>query len=210
MKLNKWIKENVDFKRKETEVRDNKGYGYTLAAAGLLAGVVLGFIAIILQTVMSDDSNSETILDVIVPLILAAMLAYMVWLLLPMYKDSTIAIGAKILTTVIGLVCLAVPFVVGIYLIFIVVLAVLAWGVFWLLFKFLGISRKADREDPDLITTMMGFGGKKSRKSGGDYDTIDSEDGTLYGDRIDKDTFIANGTTYKRTYEGIVEVWKEE
>lgn len=34
--------------------------------------------------------------------------------------------------------------------------------------------------------------------------------GTLHGDRVDRDTFRANGTTYKREHEGFSEVWREQ
>lgn len=208
MKIKEWINENVDLKREENEVRDYKGYGFTLAAVGLIGGAATALIAVIMQTIFGSAAASQTILDIIVFAIVVALLAYLVWLLLPMFKDSTISIGSKVLTAVIALVCLAVPFIIGVYLIVLAVIALVGFVALWLVGKIWGSSEKANREDPDLIETMMGLGGRKGSKS--DYDTIDSEDGTLYGDRIDKDTFRANGTTYKRTYEGAAEVWKEE
>ena len=208
MKFKEWIKNNIDFVREENEVRDNKGYVYTLALLGLVAGAAIGVIAIILQIVFGSAFASQTVLDIIVFVMVVALFAYLVWLLLPMFKDTTISIGSKVLTTLISLVCLAIPFIVGIYIVVLAVIAITAFAALWLAGKIWKSSDKAEKEDPDLIETMMGLGFKKRSK--GNYDTVDSESGTLYGDRIDKDTFSANGTTYKRTYEGFSEVWKEE
>ena len=208
MKIKEWINENVDLKREENEIRDYKGYGFTLAAVGLVAGAATAFVTIILQTVFGSASASQTIVNFVATAIVVALIAYLVWLLLPMFKDSGISIGNKILTTVICLACVAIPFMIGIYLIVLAAIALVGIAALWIVGKIWGTSEKANDEDTDLITTMMGFGGKKGSKS--DYDTIASEDGTLYGDRVDHDTFRANGTTYKRTYEGAAEVWKEE
>ena len=35
MNIKNWLKKNVHFRREEKEVRDFKGYGYTLAAGGI-------------------------------------------------------------------------------------------------------------------------------------------------------------------------------
>lgn len=208
MRIKEWIRDNVSLKRGDTEVRDYKGYGYTLGVVGLAAGGAMAIIVFIVQMIMGSATSSETVVNIIATAIIVALLAYLVWLLLPMFKDSSISIGSKVLTTVIALASLAVPFIIGIYVVVLAVIAVIGLAALWLGLKLLGSSQKADREDPDLIETMMGLGRRKGSK--GDYDTINSEDGTLYGDRIDKDTFAANGTTYKRTYEGFSEVWKEE
>lgn len=50
MKIKERFNENVDLKREENEVRDNKGYGFALPAVGLMGGAAMAFIAIILQS----------------------------------------------------------------------------------------------------------------------------------------------------------------
>jgi hypothetical protein len=206
MNIKEWIKENVNLKRKETEVRDYKGYGFTLAAVGLAGGAATAIIVVIMQTFLSSIAASDTILNVITAAIVLALLGYLVWLLLPMLKDSCISIGSKVLTCVISLACLAVPFVIGVYLIVLAFIVLVGLAAIWVMGKLWSASEKADKEDADMIDTMLGLGGKLKD----DSDTIVSGGGTLHGTRIDKDTFHANGTTYKRTYDGFSEVWKEE
>ncbi len=210
MNIKKWIKDNVEFRREETEIRDNQGYGATLAAVGLLTGVGLAVIVIILQMVMGSATAAQSVVNVLFAISGVAMLAYLVWLLLPMYKDNSISIGSKVVTSLIALVCLIVPFIVGAYIIVLAVMALVLFAAFWFMGKMWGASEKAKRDNPDFIETMLGLGGNKKSDGSDGYDTIDSEYGTLYGERIDKDRFFANGTIYKRTYEGGAEVWKEE
>lgn len=95
-----------------------------------------------------------------------------------MFKDPNISIGNKILTTVICFACLAIPFIIGIYLIVLAAIALVGFVALWTAGKIWWASQKANREYPDLIETMMGLDGRKGPKS--DYDTIDSEDGKLY------------------------------
>lgn len=208
MNIKEWIKDNVEFRRKETEIRDNQGYGATLAAAGLLTGAGLAIIVIILQMVMGSATAAQSVVNVIFTISGVALLAYLVWLLLPMYKNDSISIGSKVVTSLIALASIIIPFVIGAYIVVLAAIVLVFTAAFWIFGKIWSSSEKGKQESPDLIETMMGLGGGK--KSSKDYDTIDSEDGTLYGDRIDHDTFSANGTRYKRTYEGAAEVWKEE
>ena len=208
MNIKKWIKDNVEFRREETEIRDNQGYGATLAAVGLLTGAGLAVIVIILQMVMGSATAAQSVVNVLFAISGVAMLAYLVWLLLPMYKNDSISIGSKVVTSLIALASIIIPFVIGAYIVVLAAIVLVFTAAFWILGKIWSSSEKGKNENPDLIETMMGLGGGK--KSSKDYDTIDSENGTLYGERIDHDTFSANGTRYKRTYDGVVEVWKEE
>ena len=63
MDIKKWYENNVNFRREESEVRDNKGYAYTLGAAGLIAGAATGVIVVILQTVLEGVSGSQSAAD---------------------------------------------------------------------------------------------------------------------------------------------------
>ena len=57
--MKEWLDRNVDFKREETEVRDNKEYCLTLAVVGALMGVVTGIMAVIFQFVISSKASQE-------------------------------------------------------------------------------------------------------------------------------------------------------
>jgi len=192
MKLKQWIKKNVNFSRGDTEVRDNTGYGYTLAAAGFLGGVLTGIVVIILQMVFTNHNTVQTLTDIVSWIIAIALFAYMVYLLLPFYQSGAAGIGGMVLKTLFALACVAVPFVVGIYFVALMAIALIALGGLWLIGKMMGTKSKSSNNSSE-YDTIVGPGG-----------------GTLYGDRIDNDTFVSSGVTYKRTYEGFVEVWKEE
>lgn len=149
MKIKEWFKENVNLKREETEVRDNKGYAFTLGTLGLFAGAATGIIVMILQMVMGSASSSQTIVNIISTAIVIALLAYLIWLLLPMFKDSSISIGNKVLTTIVALVCLAIPFILGIYLIALAVMAIIAIAALWLGLKIWKPSSSSSSSEPD-------------------------------------------------------------
>lgn len=54
-------------------------------------------------------------------------------------------------------------------------------------------------------------GAVSSEKEKKDYDTIVGPGGgELWGDRIDRDHFVSSGEHYKRTYDGLCEVWEKE
>ena len=192
MKLKQWFEKNVDFSRSDSEVRDKKGYGYTLAAAGFLGGALTGIVVMILQMAITDHDTMQTLANIVSGIIVIALLAYMVYLLLPFYQSGTESIGSMVLTTLFSLACLAVPFVVGVYFVVLMAVVFVALGCLWLIGKLMGTKSKNSETSSD-YDTIVGPGG-----------------GTLYGDRIDNDTFVSSGVTYKRTYEGFVEVWKEE
>lgn len=140
MKAKDWLKENVDFRREEAEVRDNKGYCATMAAAGLIVGAVIGILVIILQFAVSGHETQQKWISVVSVIALAAMTGFLIYMLLPLYKNSTITIGGKALTTLASVACLIVPFVIGIYAIVLVFMALAALAVLWLALKIWGSS----------------------------------------------------------------------
>lgn len=193
MDVKKWLGDNVTMRREENEVRNYKGYGCTLATVGLVAGVITGIVAIILQMVMNGSDSTQTVLDIISYTLVVALISYMIWLLLPMYKNADISVTQKTITTIIALASLMVPFFAGVFLVLLVCVAIVAVVTIFVLLK---IAKPSDTV--------------KKKDSDEGYDTIPGECGNIYGTRIDNDTFSGGGGTYKRTYEGMVEVWKEE
>lgn len=193
MDIKKWFSDNVTMRREENEVRNYKGYGCTLATMGLVAGVITGIMAIILQMFLNSSETTQTVLNIISYTLVAALLAYMIWLLLPMYKNTDISITQKVLTTIIALASLIVPFFAGVFLVLFVCIAIVAVVTIVVLLK---VAKPSETV--------------KKKNSDEEYDTIPGECGNIYGTRIDNDTFSGGGKTYKRTYEGMVEVWKEE
>ncbi len=143
MKVKEWLDRNVDFKREETEVRDNKEYCLTLAVVGALMGVVTGIMAVIFQFVISSKASQELWTNIIASVCVVTMLAYAIYLLLPMFKNSQIDIGSKVVTSLLSLVCLAVPFVIGIYVVVLAFMAVAAIAAFWFAWKIWHSTAKA-------------------------------------------------------------------
>lgn len=190
--MKQWLNQNVDFKRDDAEIRDYKGYGYALTAAGFGAGMLLGLIAFIAQSGLVSPNLEETIANTAGSVLTFGLLAYMIWLILPFLQSSEKTIGDKALMTLFGFVCVIAPFIAGVYIFLLLLIVVFGLGLIYIFLKIM-------------------FPGQGKSKSGSSYDKIVSADGSeLTGDRIDKDTFSANGTTYKRTYDGLSEVWKEE
>lgn len=140
MKAKEWLQKNVDFRRDDTEVRDNKGYCSTMAIAGLAVGIVTGVLVIILQLAISSYESQQTWISVISSIAIVTMLTFMIYMLFPLFKNSTIAFGGKIVTTILCLACLIIPFAIGIYAIVLLFIAVVALGVLWLGLKIWGAS----------------------------------------------------------------------
>ena len=118
MKAKEWIKENIDFHREDTEVRSNKGYCATMAAAGLAVGVVCGIIFIILQFAVSSHEAQQRWINIVAGIAILVMIAFFVYMLLPLFKDTSLTMGAKILTALLSVACLIVPFIAGVYLVY--------------------------------------------------------------------------------------------
>lgn len=139
MKTKEWFNQ-VDFRRNETEVRKNKSYALTMATGGFGMGVITGILIIILQFVISGRESQLAWTHGMTYLIGATMLAYMVYMLLPKYKDSTISVGSKIVTTLISLCCLIAPYIVGIYLVALLFILVVGLGTLYLALMLWGSS----------------------------------------------------------------------
>ncbi len=193
MKIKEWFQKNVDISREETETRDNVGYCSTLAVVGLGMGMVTGILAFIIQMIVSGHDSQQTWTDVVAGIIVVAMLAYFVYLLLPLFVDKNVTVGQKVVTGLLGLVCLAVPFILGIYLIVLAVMIVAALAALWLALKVWGTSSSSSsgytppaqnqnygpekyKLDNGTVVTETGFGDY----SGSDYHSYERNiDGTF-------------------------------
>lgn len=140
MKAKEWLKKNVDFRRDEAEVRENKGYYATMTAAGLIVGAVTGILVVILQFAVSGHEAQQKWISAVSVVAIVAMIAFLIYMLLPMFKDSKIEIGSKILTTLACIACLIIPFIVGIYAVILVFMALAALAALWLALKIWGSS----------------------------------------------------------------------
>lgn len=140
MKAKDWLKENVDFRRDEAEVRENKGYCATMAAAGLIVGAVTGILVVILQFAVSGHEAQQNWISAVSIIAIVVMIAFLIYMLIPLYKDSSVEIGSKILTTLACVVCLVVPFIIGIYAVVLVFMALAALAALWLALKIWGSS----------------------------------------------------------------------
>lgn len=140
MKAKEWLNKNVNFRRDEAEVRENKGYCATMAAAGLIVGAVTGILVIILQFAVSGHDAQQNWISAVSIIAIVAMIAFLIYMLLPLYKDSSIEIGGKVITTLVCIACLVVPFIVGIYAVVLVFMAIAALAALWLALKVWGSS----------------------------------------------------------------------
>ena len=109
MNAKEWLDRNVDFKREDVEVRDNKGYCYTLAVVGIIMGAVTGVLAVILQFVIGSKASQEFWTNAIASVCVVIMLVYAGYLLLPMFKNPQIDLGSKVVTTLLALASLPFP-----------------------------------------------------------------------------------------------------
>lgn len=150
MKIKEWFREHVSIKRGDTEVRDNKGYAFTLGTVGLITGAIMGIVVVILQMVLKSAESTQTAISVFSIVIVVALLAYLVWLLLPMYKSPDINIGSKITTTFLSLICLIIPFVIGVYIAVLAIMGIIIILILWFGLKIRGASSSSSSEpDPD-------------------------------------------------------------
>lgn len=119
MKVNEWfqkIRKKANLRREETEVCENKAYAVTFAIVGVIAGMIVCTLLVILQFAVSDSKTLEVVGQTIMNIVFVILLAYIVWMLLPAYKSSECTIMDKVLTTLLALVCVYVPYTIGIYL----------------------------------------------------------------------------------------------
>ena len=135
MKIKEWVKENVDFRREESEVRENKGYYATMGAAGLLVGVVAGIVIIILQIAVSNQQTLQNWMNGVGIVAIFAMIAFYIYMLLPAFKSTTLDTASKVTTAILSLLCIGGAFIAGIYITMILFMIVATLAILWLVFK---------------------------------------------------------------------------
>ncbi|MBQ8486563.1 MAG: hypothetical protein IJ533_02810 [Prevotella sp.] len=135
MNAKEWVSSNVNFRREESEVRPTKGYLATMAAAGLAVGVVTGIIIIILQFAVSNQDSLQTWTNGIATVAFLAMVAFLVYLLVPLFKSGDLAVGSKILTTLGAVASLIAGFVLGVAAVTLVFMVVAVLAILWLALK---------------------------------------------------------------------------
>lgn len=135
MKIKEWVKENVDFRREESEVRENKGYYATMGAAGLFVGVVAGIVIIILQFAISNQQTLQNWMNGVGIVAIFAMIAFYIYMLLPAFKSTTLDTASKVTTAILSLLCIGGAFIAGIYITMILFMIVATLAILWLVFK---------------------------------------------------------------------------
>lgn len=192
MKTKEWLND-LDFRREETEVRENKSYALTMAAGGLGMGVITGILVVILQLVISGHDSQQTWINAVTYVIGALMLAYLVYMLLPLFKDTTVSIGSKIVTTLISLGSLIVPFIVGIYLVILMFMLVVGLGTLYLCLKLWLSSSSSSSSSSSYRAPREEYGPEKYELDNGAIVTENSFGGGWHGD---------DGHNYKREIDG--------
>ena len=135
MKIKEWVKENVDFRREESEVRENKGYYATMGAAGLVIGVIAGIVIIILQFAVSNQKTLQNWMNGVSIVAILAMIAFYVYMLLPAFKSPELDTASKVTTAIVSLLCIGGAFIAGIYITMILFMIVATLAIIWLVFK---------------------------------------------------------------------------
>lgn len=192
MKTKEWLND-LDFRREETEVRENKSYALTMAAGGLGMGVITGILIIILQLVISGNDSQQAWIHTVTYAIGALMLAYLVYMLLPLFKYQAISIGSKVVTTLISLGSLIVPFIVGIYLVILMFMLVVGLGTLYLCLKLWLSSSKSSSSSSSYSTPREEYGPERYELDNGAIVTENSFGGGWHGD---------DGHNYKREIDG--------
>lgn len=192
MKTKEWFND-LDFRREETEVRENKSYALTMAAGGLGMGVITGILIVILQLVVSSHESQQAWIHTVTYAIGALMLAYLVYLLMPLFKDQTISIGSKVVTTLISLGSLIVPFIVGIYLVILMFMLVVGLGTLYLCLKLWLSSSNSSSSSSSYSAPREEYGPERYELDNGAIVTENSFGGGWHGD---------DGHNYKREIDG--------
>ena len=135
MKIKEWVKVNVDFRREESEVRENKGYYATMGAAGLVVGVVAGIVIIILQFAVSNEQTLQNWMNGVSIASILAMIAFYVYMLLPAFKSTTLDTASKVTTAIVSLLCIGGAFIAGVYITVLLFMLVATLAIIWLVFK---------------------------------------------------------------------------
>lgn len=192
MKTKEWLND-LDFRREETEVRENKSYALTMAAGGFGMGIVTGILVVILQLVISGHESQQAWINAVTYVIGALMLGYLVYLLLPLFKDPAISVGSKIITTLISLTCLIVPFIVGIYLVVLMFMLVVGLGTLYVCLKLWLSSSSSSSSSSSYRAPREEYGPEKYELDNGAIVTENSFGGGWHGD---------DGHNYRREIDG--------
>ena len=181
MKIKDWLTENVNFKRNSTEIRSNKGYGATMGAAGFATGIVTGIIIIILQFAVSNYDNQQTWINTVCAIALIAMVAYLIFMLLPVFADKNLTIADKICTTLISVGCLIGLFIAGIYITILLFMLVAAIVILWLALK-VWLSSNTTSSSSSHHAPKQDYGPEKYKLDDGTTVTENSFGGGFHGD----------------------------
>ena len=181
MKIKDWLTENVNFKRNSTEIRSNKGYGATMGAAGFATGIVTGIIIIILQFAVNSYDNQQTWINTVCAIALIAMVAYLIFMLLPVFADKSLSIADKICTTLISVGCLIGLFIAGIYITILLFMLVAAIVILWLALK-VWLSSNTTSSSSSRHAPKQDYGPEKYKLDDGTTVTENSFGGGFHGD----------------------------
>jgi hypothetical protein len=181
MKLKNWLTENINFRRNDVEVRENKSYGATMGAAGFGAGVIAGIIVIILQFAVSGHDAQEKWINIVFFATILILLSYLVFMLLPVFKAANSTIGNKIVSTLVALGCMIGMFIVGLYLTIFLFMIVAAIAICWLALK-VWLSSNSSSSSNNYSTPREESGPKKYRLDDGTIVTEDSVGSGYHGD----------------------------
>lgn len=140
MKIKEWIRkiqEKVNLRREETEVRENKDYAITFAILGLITGMVVCTFIVIFQLFVSNLKTQNVLMQIVMNIGSIGLLAYVVWMLLPMFKSERTIVD-KVLTTLLALACAFIPYIIGIYLAMLFFFGLVILLVLWFAGKLMG------------------------------------------------------------------------
>lgn len=190
MDIKKWINDHVNFRRGDTEVRDNKEYGYTFAGAGLCVGAVTGILLILIQFITSSHETQQTWSNIFFVVALALLIAFGWYMLTPLLKDSTRSVGSKVMTVLIALASAVIPMIIAIWLVMMVFMVVVAIGVLLLALK-VWASSNSDG----------GSSSSHNNRSNGP-DKYELDDGTIITDHGLGSYSGSDGHSYERNMDG--------
>ena len=182
MKIKEWITENVDFKRNDTEIRSNQGYGATMGAAGFATGILTGIIVIILQFAVSGHEAQETWINIVCAVALLAMVGYLIFMLMPVFADKSISAGDKAVTVLISIGCLIGLFIAGVYLTIFLFMLVAVIVVAWLALKVWLSSSTSSSSSSQPSPRQDYHGPEKYKLDDGTTVTENSFGGGFHGD----------------------------
>lgn len=122
----KWFK--LIKQRRETEqILEKKEYAIFSGVVGLTLGVLMGILVMLVQLFMKVDE--ENILSVILTVMVAALIAYSVWMTFPLLANKSFEIMNKATVFLITLIVVFATFLLGLYGVIIIVLLIVAYWV---------------------------------------------------------------------------------